>query len=150
MGFLVHQWVGAVWWTIWRSDVLILREKMSWHSDVLFLFPTRWPYQGLGPLDWRRGFADVILVLMQMWEPSCDVMCSEVYLGTAWTKITLAACSRGFLAMKRTKTWCHWRPWMQSTLWWCIGICQSGWLIMYYLVCCDGNPCVLFSSVWPV
>ena len=53
---------------------------------------------GLGPLDWRRGFAGVILALMQMWET--DGPCVSKILGVVWTKITLAACSGGLLTLK--------------------------------------------------
>ena len=60
---------------------------------------------GKGPLSTGWGAAvGVILALMQMWET--DGPCVPKILGVAWTKITLAACSGGFLAM-RTKTWCH-------------------------------------------
>ena len=45
-----------------------------------------------------------------------DAMCPKVDPGVSWTKITLAACSGGFLTL-RTKTWCHWSLWIQ---WLCV------------------------------
>ena len=90
---------------------------------------------GLGPLDWRRGFTGVILALMQMWEPD-EMPCVPKFIhpGVSWTKITLAACSGGFLT---------WRgPWRGATgAHGCTD--PDDTLFSMYPVCCDGNLYVL-------
>ena len=137
MGILVYQRLNSSKFGFYPG----ISEGRGSFGILMSRFPTtRWPYQGKGPLDERRGFAGVILALMQMWEPRWDAMCPEVIPGVSWTKITLAAWSRRFLP---------WRgPWRGATG--AHRCSQPRWYPVFVMQCCDGNPCVLFSSVWPM
>ena len=92
-------------WSLFRySGISVGRGSLMDHlafwcpvPDVLFL--TKWPDQGYGPpsTDGEQLLVS-LLVLMQMWVT--DGPCVLKIPGVSWTKITLAACSGGFLTMR--------------------------------------------------
>ena len=81
------------------------------------------------------------LALLQMWEPDeMHAMCSEVHPGVSWTKMTLDACSRGFLTLKNLDV-VPLEPIEAVTL--CNALFAS--LTYMYLVCCDDNSLAYFT-----
>ena len=135
-------------WCPWRSDV----------SSVLMSWTTRDDHTRVRATCYRRRGADGVITSIDAdVGDRCAAMCSEVHAGVSWTKMTLDACSRGFLTLKNldvvplkssdavTLSCIISQSWLMvyQLKWWQI-ICFTPQVIIYYNLIVLDQICIVW------